>query len=323
MTLNLARRPFANLRPLRRLAWSLWALGGVAAIAAIWLFAAYLSGSSEKRGELARLAASTEDESQRIATLEGELERFELAAQNREVAYLNNRIAERTFAWSGLFDDLAQVLPWNVRVLSLSPLSVGTRRAGRVAGSAAGESFALRLVGSARDGEALLDFIERLFAHSSFADPNLEQERREGSEELQFTLTVTYRPRAAAVPAQFAPTAASSAGPPPTVGEVASVAVPSPPPAALPAAGAVPAPSVAAGSPAAAAPVWPGQPADQAAAPTPPATAADGAPAPSRGWAGVAVGVATTAPEPAPRSPYPNGLPLPLAPATSSSAGIR
>ena len=32
MTLNLARRPFANLRPLRRLAIGLWVLGGVASL---------------------------------------------------------------------------------------------------------------------------------------------------------------------------------------------------------------------------------------------------------------------------------------------------
>jgi len=99
VTLNLARRPFANLRPLRRLAIGLWALGGVAAAAALWLFAAYLSGSAEKRAELGRLQEVGAAESQKIAGLEGELGRFDLAAQNREVAYINDRISERTFGW--------------------------------------------------------------------------------------------------------------------------------------------------------------------------------------------------------------------------------
>jgi Tfp pilus assembly protein PilN len=316
MTLNLARRPFANLRPLRRLAVGLWALGGVASLAAIWLFAAYLSGSVEKRGELARLEAMADDESQRIITLESELARFDLAAQNREVEYLNERIAERTFAWSGLFDDLAQVLPWDVRVLSLSPLSVAARRAGRAPSSTLGESFALRLVGSARDGEALLTFLERLFAHPSFADPNLEQERREGGEELQFTLTVTYRPYAGpAPPAQAALTAAPPAATPPAPEAVASPGAWTPPPAA----GAAAPPTAAIETPPAEAAVSPPPPPPFGQATAPSSRPADPGQAPvaaQLGWAGVDAGTSTEAPPPA-------AVPLPLAPNMSSAMGIR
>ena len=176
MTLNLARRPFANLRPLRRLAIGLWALGGVAAAAALWLFAAYLSGSAEKRAELGRLQEVGAAESQKIAGLEGELGRFDLSAQNREVAYINDRISERTFGWSALFDDLADVLPWNVRIESLSPLSITPgKRPVAAAEQPVEKTFLLRFAGTAKDGEALLTFVDRLFAHPAFAEPDLEQ----------------------------------------------------------------------------------------------------------------------------------------------------
>jgi Tfp pilus assembly protein PilN len=336
VTLNLARRPFANLRPLRRLAIGLWALGGVAAAAALWLFAAYLSGSAEKRAELGRLQEAGAAESQRIAGLEGELGRFDLAAQNREVAYINDRISERTFGWSALFDDLADVLPWNVRIESLSPLSITPgKRPVAAADQPVEKTFLLRFGGTAKDGEALLTFIDRLFAHPAFAEPNLEQERRENGEELSFSLTVTYRPHAVAAPSQFGP--ASSLAPPPESAPGAVAGLDTAPAArgTSPSGVAGPAPSASAAAPA---PAFGGpRSATAAAAEPPPAgegeavetgevrveSTAPGA----RGWIGVAAGQGTTADVPTvdPRTlaPAPPSPPLPLAPTMSSTIGIR
>lgn len=345
MTLNLARRPFANLRPLRRLAIGLWALGGVAAAAALWLFAVYMSGSAEKRAELARLEEAGAAESRQIAGLEGELSRFDLTAQNREVAFINDRISERTFAWSALFDDLAEVLPWNVRIESLSPLSIAPARGTRAAAPIPAEkSFVLQFAGTAKDGEALLTFVDRLFAHPAFAEPNLEQERRQNGEELSFSLTVTYRPHGIATPEQVGP--ASSAPPPraPGPGSIAELAT-APPSAtaATAAAGQRPVPDAAAagavrppGGGAATTPSFGIAPHAAAAASEPPAAVGedqglqDSAPAVdpeasgARGWIGVAAGQGTTAEVPEPVEPQaPADSPLPLAPTMSSTPGIR
>lgn len=318
MTLNLARRPFANLRPLRRLAIGLWLLGGVAALLSLWLYVAYASGSAEKRRELARLENSANGESARISGLEAELGRSDLESQNREIEYLNDRIAERTFAWSALFDDLAQVLPWDVRVISLSPLSVmPSRRAGAPAAPPSPGTFGLHLVGSARDGEALLLFVDRLFAHPSFAEPNLEQERRQNGEELQFSLTVTYRPRGAPLPGAILATASTGSS-----GDEVARAVPGP--AAAPAAGsgaAAPSSSPPAAAAVVAPPATPPtveQPAPLALEqPAPLARPAAPIPEPEapRGWPGVETASATTAP--------PAEAPLSLVPVYSSSPGIR
>jgi Tfp pilus assembly protein PilN len=322
VTLNLAQRPFANLRPLRRLAIAMWVVGGLASVLAIWLFIAYASRSSAKRAELARLEDSAAAESQRINGLESELERADLEGQNLEVEYLNDRIAERTFAWSELFDDLAEVLPWNVRILSLSPLSIAPGRRGAQAPQPGERTFALRLAGAARDGEALLNFVDRLFAHGSFSDPNLEQERRQGGEELRFSLTVNYRPRAVALSGQTLPTSSSAAPAPPPAG----VATGAPAPAV--AGGAAPATAAAIGG----APIEPtsapgaAQPRGQAPPPAADAATMAAPPGARRGWAGVDAGSATTAPLPAPAAlvgGYPAAPPVPLAPATSSAEGIR
>lgn len=330
MTLNLARRPFANLRPLRRLAIGLWLLGGVAALLSLWLYVAYASGSAEKRRELARLENSANGESARISGLEAELGRSDLASQNREIEYLNDRIAERTFAWSALFDDLAEVLPWNVRVLSLSPLSVmPNRRAGSAAAAPAPGTFGLHLVGSARDGEALLLFVDRLFAHPSFAEPNLEQERRQNGEELQFSLTVTYRPRGVSLPGAIVPTA--SAGP---AGEqvASAVANPGAVPAAAPGTAPATSPLVAVEASPAAPPAveQPARPVVEQPAALARLAAPASEPAAPRGWPGVEIASATTAPVPepqldenAPVEPGLAGAPLPLDPVYSSTVGIR
>ncbi len=322
-TLNLARRPFANLRPLRRLGIALWAVGGLAVLTAGWLFVSYLIGSSEKRAALDRLEDQRAQESQRLSGLRAQLARFELATQNREVGYLNERIAERTFAWSRLFDDLAEVLPWNVRIVSLSPLSITPARRDTRGqrSSEPGEEFALRLVGGARDGEALLIFVDRLFAHPAFGHPNLENERRADAE-VHFALTVTYRPRREGAPPAVTASsvtelsgsspqqAASQASPPGAPAAVAGTAAPGGGGAQIAETSAAPQVGAGAAEPA------PRSSAEAAwmAAGAPPA-----APPPlivePGGWSEVVTGGLTTAAPPQPE-------PVPLANPYSSTVGI-
>src|SRR4029079_5201812 len=94
------------------------------------------------------------------------------------------RIAERTFDWGLLFDRLADVLPWNGRIGSVSRVAFrAEKRAGSRAAAAAAvtpESFRLRIAGSAQDDEALLAFVDALFQHASFQAPDLQRETRQG-----------------------------------------------------------------------------------------------------------------------------------------------
>jgi Tfp pilus assembly protein PilN len=319
VTLNLARHPFANLRPMRRLGIALWVVGGLAVLTAGWLFVSYLIGSSEKRAALTRLEEERAGESQRLIGLRSQLARFELAAQNREVDYLNERIAERTFAWSRLFDDLAEVLPWNVRIVSLSPLSItpARRDARGQRDSEPGEEFALRLVGGARDGEALLVFVDRLFAHPAFGHPDLEGERNADGE-VQFSVTVTYRPRRDGAPPAVLASAINELSTPGQAEAQSTLTAPS----AGPVASAVIAPDVAPATPGGGSP----RPAAGAVPYSPPPTGnaplvqAELAPAPlvvePGGWPDVLTGGLSTAAPPQPE-------PLPLADPYSSSVGIR
>lgn len=197
---NLARDPFVNLRPLRRTATAL----AVAAVALTgWNAVSYLragSGAAQLESELARVTRETDEARTRLATIERDLAAHDLAAENRRAEFLNARIEERTFPWNRLFTRLAEAQPRGVRLRSLQP-SFGKRRGGTAAegsdgSGASGGRVALAIQGEAEDGEALLEFVDRLFEHPAFDSPKLSREGKQGGELTSFTLSVVYLPEA-------------------------------------------------------------------------------------------------------------------------------
>jgi Tfp pilus assembly protein PilN len=196
--LNLSRRPFVNVRPVARTAVLLWVLGGLVFAANLALYWRYLAGSGDKQAKLRSVERAIADESARSAELERDLRRLDLQAQNDQVDFLNRRIAERTFAWSRLFDHLGEVLPEKVRIYSLSPLNIvpeRERRGARAPIQPLGDRVGLRIDGAAEGTEPLLAFIDALFAHPAFDQPKLDREARE-NQFLRFDLGVVYLPEA-------------------------------------------------------------------------------------------------------------------------------
>ncbi len=203
-SLNLARRPFINSRPVTRAAVLLWALGVVLLASNVSLFWSYLSGSQEKRRELAEIGTRIDEERQAQVHLEGQIGALNLEKQNRQVSYLNQKISERTFSWSVLLDNLAKVLPDGVRLLRLAPQGIADREPRRsgavvVRDTKGTAPVTLQITGEAKSSEALLQFVDNLFAHPVFADPDLARESRDKDDREQFELKVKYRP--AGIPA--------------------------------------------------------------------------------------------------------------------------
>jgi Tfp pilus assembly protein PilN len=209
--LNLARAPFVNSRPVVRAALALWLFGGGLLVANVVLFAGYRSSTAGKQAELELTRERIAAEQKKIGDLAAQLERSRVPQLAQQVQFLNARIAERTFDWGLLFDRLADVLPWNVRIGSLSPVTVQaeTRAGSRGAAPPAltPERFRLHIAGAAQDDEALLGFVDALFQHASFQGPDLQRESRQG--ELAFDLAVTYLP--GAEPPAAAPAASTGA----------------------------------------------------------------------------------------------------------------
>ena len=193
--LNLAARPFVNRRPWRRLTALLWALGLALLTLNAVLYWGYLTGSADARAELVELREQLSGDQTELDRLSTELARLDLEGQNREVAFLNERIADRRFPWGQLFNDIEQVLPWNTRLRSLAP-ERGDRNRRRRAELGTGDRsrVVLDLTGEARDDQGLLDLIDALFEHPAFADPKLLHESRQDAGPLDFTIAVVYLP---------------------------------------------------------------------------------------------------------------------------------
>ncbi|MFN7941997.1 MAG: hypothetical protein U0X73_10365 [Thermoanaerobaculia bacterium] len=221
---NLARAPFLNTRPVGRLSAILWVLALGLATANFWVYLRYTSGSIEKQHELELRLTSISEAKARSAALEQELAALDLAAENDEVRFLNDRIAERTFSWNLLIDRVVETLPDGVRLISLVP-ATGDRNpstlANREAIAPAARRVELRISGSAEDGEQLLQFVDALFAHPAFEEPNLLREHDTQQGTTDFELRVDYLPEAPVGPRLASPgsTRASVAAPSAPAGE--------------------------------------------------------------------------------------------------------
>ncbi len=199
---NLARAPFVNERPVRRLGIALWVLFAIVGGAAFWMSQTIRRETGTRVAELARLNSETVSSRERAVTLEAQLRRADLPAQNERAEFLNRRLAERTFSWNGLLETLAGVMPRGVRLIGLSPEGFARERGRKIAEveTPATTRVALRISGEAEETEALLEFVDRLFEHPAFDRPNLSRESERKDAKIQFDLTVDYLPQIASQP---------------------------------------------------------------------------------------------------------------------------
>jgi Tfp pilus assembly protein PilN len=195
--LNLSRQPFINTRPVRRVALFLW-VGGVLLLGLnVALFWSYLGRSETTRTSLAAAEAGTVRQREAAKTVESRLSTLNLDRQNRQVTYLNRKIAERVFAWSVLFDRMAEVLPDGVRLVHLSPTGLGGKEQQGLTGPlrpARNNEVVLDMTGEAKSNEAIFLFVDRLFAHSSFSEPKLNRTDADEDGFIRFEIKVNYLP---------------------------------------------------------------------------------------------------------------------------------
>jgi Tfp pilus assembly protein PilN len=192
--LNLARSPFLNRRLVERFCLVLWVLGVVLIALNVSSYLRNRSDSTDLRSRLRamdhEIAAVGED----VAGLQATIRELGPEEQNSRVLYLNQQIAERTFPWGELFDELGEILPRGVRLRNLLPESL--RRGSRVArdaGDGAQRSVALSITGIAKTEAAIYELVDALFAHPHFSAPDLKRDRRQDSGDYSFVLSVGYR----------------------------------------------------------------------------------------------------------------------------------
>ncbi len=194
MSLNLARRPFVNLRPIRRVGLILLVLGAALAVVNGYLYWNHLSGQGAAATGLQDVVRELERETGLLRAAEAQLAGFEPTELNQKIEFVNLRIRQRTFSWSRLFDLVVEALPSDVRLTSLSPRFGDPSQRGREARNRT-DLVGLEIRGEARTSEALLEFVDLLFAHRAFSDPDLHQEAMNPDRRvITFSISTMYRP---------------------------------------------------------------------------------------------------------------------------------
>ncbi|HVR27977.1 MAG TPA: hypothetical protein VMS86_00460 [Thermoanaerobaculia bacterium] len=199
LLVNLAAAPFVNRRPVQRFTLAMWILGALLAGVNTFLWLQYRHESTALRARLAATRSEIERRSRDIVSTGEELGRLKLAAQNDQVDFLNQRIAERTFPWSLLFERIATTLPDGVRLVGLNPVfqDRGRRTArGAPAARPEEEMVDFKIRGVARSDQELYRLIDAFFSAPAFERPRLYQESSAAGE-VEFTVDVRYRPRLA------------------------------------------------------------------------------------------------------------------------------
>ncbi|HEX4960303.1 MAG TPA: PilN domain-containing protein, partial [Thermoanaerobaculia bacterium] len=207
---------FGNSRPVVRIALLLWLLGLGLLLANVLVFRSYLSDSADKRAQIARGEEELLRQQKDVADLQTRLNGYDLVRLNDQIDFLNTQIDARTFSWSQLLDRITEVLPNDVRLSRLVP-QTGSKARKEVPRASKRKlregEVVLSISGVTRSDEALLQFVDNLFAHPAFGDPNLAQEQRtdDGSNQVKFELTVSYVPTATrrSVVVEGAPTGAA------------------------------------------------------------------------------------------------------------------
>jgi len=200
LDLNLATRPFKN----NTLLWTGYSLGLVLLIAfAVWNVTSYV----EYRGRLAETKADLMGIDEQIADLdrrENQANRrlkqadYNVGMLTSQTVGANGVIEWKAFSWTGLFNRMATVQPWNVYLASVRPMfrsrSGGdARRAAQESGEDDG-GVGIVVEGFAKSLEALLDFERSLFADRYFDQPEPKRHQPTDSGQIVFEMEFTYYP---------------------------------------------------------------------------------------------------------------------------------
>jgi type IV pilus assembly protein PilN len=182
---NLARRPFLNLRPV-------WLAGAALALVGVVLTLVSVSEVLSAKGQeatqaqrLAELQARRAAVAQDVETLNRSLAHVHWRSLEQESASLAGVTSQRELVWSVLLADLERVIPWDVRLLSISP-SIGQDG-----------SLHIVLAGVAASRDAWLRLLTALFHDPRFADPVPGSEEAPSATNAQgyrFQLRVRYLP---------------------------------------------------------------------------------------------------------------------------------
>jgi Tfp pilus assembly protein PilN len=184
MTPNLASRPFLNTRPV----WLVTAAAGVLSLALIVLnIFSYVHAGSALEPQIAQRDRLLVEQRALAAGMSGivaDLEKVPWKSLGTRIDATNVILREHNFSWLVMLNDLESVMPYDVRILQVSP-DVGTAQV----------DLHLKVVAKTR--EAMIEFLDNLIADPKFTRPTPATEvtpEQSESGSYQLLLSVQYHP---------------------------------------------------------------------------------------------------------------------------------
>jgi len=181
--LNLASRPYRDYRPV-------YAVVVVASLLAAFLmlnnvdtYFRYVRDTKTTRGQIDHFEAQAEQERRAEQAARQRLAGLDLVRLDNQSSFVNAKLAERAFSWSGLLDNLEGVLADDVRLISVSP-SFGKDG-----------NINLSMQFGSKSGDGMITTINRMNRDPRFVEPFPSSEVAiEGG--YQFALSAQYIPEA-------------------------------------------------------------------------------------------------------------------------------
>jgi type IV pilus assembly protein PilN len=186
--INLATRPYEDSRRF----WTYWGTA-LALLALLTLLLGYLavSGFLQANRERARIA----DLQKEIAAYDEEKSRAETtlnSPENRTVRdrsrFLNDLFLRKAFSWTKVFEDLEQVMPAHLHVVSIHP------------DMSKDNNLEIKLIVAGESREQALDLVRKMEGSKRFKQTQIESERSETEpatgDRVRFDISALYIPSA-------------------------------------------------------------------------------------------------------------------------------
>ncbi len=168
LDINLATRPYEDAREF----WARWGLGvGLLAVMTLALLGLAAKGWTEAgrdRHEIARIEAQIAERDDERAKAQAFLDLAVNRSTRDQSQFLNGLIQRKAFSWTRVFEDLEQVVPTNLHVVSLRP---ALNERGQV-------ELEMKVAGDTR--AAAVDLVHRMEGSKHFQGAQLVSENPSG-----------------------------------------------------------------------------------------------------------------------------------------------
>lgn len=179
--INLASDPIRNFTPFF---WTYGILSGFVVLFLtynIYAFTRYSGDLSRLKEDHRRHVIHLAEIGERDRVQRREISKWDLTGLSRRAIFANNAIRRRTFSWTGLFNQLEEVLPPRIKLAAIRP-------------NISEEGITIRMDGLAKGHAGFLTFQERLQSSPVFRHVYPGGERRESGKTIIFNLEFDYFP---------------------------------------------------------------------------------------------------------------------------------